>query len=103
MNENLTIHEVYAKENGNASINTIFDPEKMQLQSGGLTKREYFAGLAMQGILANQELQIWLFMDLKNDKKIFPNINHQNTIAIHAIKEADELLKQLEKTKEDGI
>lgn len=65
----------------------------------GLTKREYFAGLAMQAILSNRELQICLFMDLESDKKIFPNINRQNAIAIHAIKEADELLKQLEKTK----
>lgn len=61
----------------------------------GLTKREYFAGLAMQGILANRELQICIFLDLENDKKMFPNINHQNAIAIHAIREADELIKQM--------
>lgn len=51
----------------------------------GLTKREYFAGLAMHGLLANS------------------TIHEQHTrdaiewIADHAIRQADELLKQLEK------
>lgn len=46
----------------------------------GLSKREYFAGLAMQGILAN------------NDE-----IPFAENIAKISIKFADELLKQLEK------
>jgi len=44
----------------------------------GLTKREYFAGLAMQGLLANS------------------NYNHDFFwVSDRAIKYADELLKQL--------
>lgn len=53
----------------------------------GLNKREYFAGLAMQGLLANN-----------------PSFLHGNregeyadmAIAVEAVRHADELLKQLE-------
>ena len=76
----------YAKENGNVSINAIFDPEKMQLQSGGLTKREYFAGLAMQGLLSANAMY-----NGKTDERAL--------LCQDAIAHADELLKQLEKTK----
>jgi hypothetical protein len=47
----------------------------------GLTKREYFAGLAMHGMLSNNELI---------------NSLDLNWIAINAIKQADELLNLLE-------
>lgn len=50
---------------------------------GGLTKREYFAGLALQGLTANylrDNVQGW---DIK-------------CYAIEAVELADELLKQLE-------
>jgi hypothetical protein len=47
----------------------------------GLTKREYFAGLAMQGLSANEAFQ-------RLDSK---------QIAEYSIRRADELLKQLEK------
>lgn len=53
----------------------------------GLTKREYFAGLAMQGLLANSAFKIDTDTDVK--------VTAQYTIS--AIKYADELLKQLEK------
>jgi len=46
----------------------------------GLTKREYFAGLAMQGILATGKM----------------NLNEQKECINFSIKMADELLKQLE-------
>ena len=49
----------------------------------GLTKREYFAGLAMQGILANHSLEV---NTLKDEHK-----------AEYAVIMADHLLKQLEK------
>lgn len=50
----------------------------------GLTKREYFVGLAMQGLLSNN-----LIVD---------GCEHDSMkwIAEHAILQADELLKQLE-------
>ena len=61
--------QVYPLQNGYGGI----------LQTG-LTKREYFAGLAMQGLLANTEY-----------------ISHsRETLAHYSIKTADELLKQLE-------
>lgn len=46
----------------------------------GLTKREYFVGLAMQGIVSNTEYIM----------------NSSETIAQYALKIADELLKQLD-------
>ena len=52
-------------------------------QYSGLTKREYFAGLAMQGFCSNQEF----LKNLNGD----PNLTAQACIEI-----ADELLKQLE-------
>ena len=48
----------------------------------GLTKREYFAGLAMQGFCSNQE-----FMG---------NLGKTELIARSCIEIAEELLKQLE-------
>lgn len=53
----------------------------------GLTKREYFAGLAMQGLLANSAFEIDTDSGIK--------VTAQYTIS--AVKYADELLKQLEK------
>lgn len=50
----------------------------------GLSKKEYFAGLAMQGILASNNSSLW-------DKP--------DTVAEKSIKYANELLKQLENKK----
>ena len=50
----------------------------------GLTKREYFAGLAMQGLLRNH-----LMIDTMNEYS-------KDWISKHSILIADELLKQLE-------
>jgi hypothetical protein len=52
----------------------------------GLTKREYFAGLAMQGILA---------ADTKEELKF----SFEQIVPKIALMYADELLKQLETTK----
>ncbi len=54
----------------------------------GLTKREYFSGLAMQGLLSNPE---WM-KEHKGQKYIMEN----TIIAEIAIKTADEFLKQLD-------
>lgn len=59
-----------------------------QRQLSGLTKREYFAGLAMQGMLLNGGMMI-------NGQKCFA----LDTIAKLAIQQADELLQQLENKK----
>lgn len=60
--------QVYPLQNGYGGI----------LQTG-LTKREYFAGLAMQGLLSNQRLSAT-----------------EEELAKASIEVADELLKQLE-------
>ena len=42
----------------NSVVQTLTDPfggARMECTDGGLTKREYFAAMAMQGILANNE------------------------------------------------
>lgn len=49
----------------------------------GLTKREYFAGLAMQGIIGKQGTSTWKPKDF----------------AIFSIDMADEILKQLDNSK----
>lgn len=51
---------------------------------GGLTKREYFAGLAMQGLLANSE-----------DASIDGDRCTPEIIARTSVEMADELIKQL--------
>lgn len=67
-----------AKINGSNSVNAI-DYDKCYLEEG-LTKREYFAGLAMQGLCANPNTF---------------NMSYEE-IAQYSIKQADELLKQLQ-------
>lgn len=52
----------------------------------GLTKREYFAGLAMQGLLAN---------NVVTQQHVS---SHRHLIAQHSVAQADELLKQLDST-----
>lgn len=65
---------------GAGNLTTIADSEFT-----GLTKREYFAGLAMQGLIASPN-----FKDAKNGMSV------PKQITISAIVFADELLKQLE-------
>ena len=60
------------------------DPKEWNIPTEGLTKREYFAGLAMQGLIAGR----WACPD---------NVpNDVITIVKEAVLHADELLKQLE-------
>mgnify|MGYP003596640768 CR=1 FL=1 len=54
----------------------------------GLTKREHFAGLAMQGLLT-------IFQD-NEINPIVPNESNVNYMAELSVKAADALLKQLE-------
>ena len=69
--------QVYPLQSNNGTI----------LQTG-LTKREYFAGLAMQGILSNQQLVGYL--NAKDDSE------DAQLISKAAVFVADKLLKQLE-------
>lgn len=54
----------------------------------GLTKREYFAGLAMQGLLSNPE---WM-KEYKTEKYLMQN----DIVSKVSIEYADSLLKDLE-------
>lgn len=57
--------------------------EKVKESEGGLTKRELFAAMAMQGLLANSD----------------PNTNEwaADQVARYAVKQADVLLAELER------
>lgn len=60
--------------------------EDQKLMCIGLTKKEYYAGLAMQGLIASCD---WKVSKLNNSLILATSEN--------AVKIADELLKQLEK------
>ena len=71
-------------KNADEPINPIPEHfDKYQNENIGLTKREYFAGLAMQGMLANSSLN-----NLKEE-----------TVAEISVLCADKLLENLENTK----
>ena len=71
-------------KNADKPINPIPEHfDKYQNENIGLTKREYFAGLAMQGMLANSSLN-----NLKEE-----------TVAEISVLCADKLLENLENTK----
>lgn len=71
----------------------------------GLTKREYFAGLAMQGLLSNSEEStihfsvILKFLGLPKDTQYSFEEHYTKYIAKLSIQYADDLLKELEITK----
>ena len=54
-------------------------------QQDGLTKREYFAGLAMQGLLS-----------IYDEKIVPPNLDNVKYMAKLAVRAADFLLQELE-------
>ncbi len=68
-----TMHE--NQQNGDVTIVTT------RSSSDGLTKREYFAGLAMQALLSSS----------------YCSASEKNACAIKALKHADTLLAELEK------
>lgn len=75
-------------ENGKRSTHPITD--ETTIGQMGLTKREYFAGLAMQGILANKSLMDSIISYSQNN-----NIPATEVVSNDSILHADELLKQL--------
>jgi hypothetical protein len=72
-------------KNGKQGAFACVDSQKQYLQEG-LTKREYFAVLALQGICVEKYVQ------RDNDREM---------IAQWSVKMADALLAELEKTKEN--
>ena len=61
-----------------------------ELNDGGLTIRQHFAAIAMQGILANEQLRTALLMDARTFKRD-PNYS----VAHEAVRQADLLIEEL--------
>lgn len=78
-------------KNGKQGAFACVDSQKKYLQEG-LTKREYFAGLAMQGLLANHEF-------IKGGSFDFKSRGTEERLSSISTKLADELLKQLDKVE----
>ena len=83
-------------KNADKSINPVLTqiPSLQNDTSLGLTKREHYAGLAMQGLLANPQYWKRVYKDistLKSDKDSIECV-----FAHYSIKIAEELLEQLE-------
>jgi hypothetical protein len=74
-------------DNGCNLIHSFQHTEREDGNYNGLTKREYFAGLAMQGLLSNPAQ-----IDTTNFE----------WVAQHALGYADALLKELEKPTNNG-
>ena len=74
-------------KNGDKPINPVLtqSPSLQNDTSLGLTKREHYAGLALQGIIAGRKDELYKIKD--ETIKIYVELS---------IKSADELLKQLE-------
>jgi hypothetical protein len=74
-------------KNGDKPITPLLDLNKDKSGLWGLTKREYFAGLAMQGMLSNPNTGT-----IEDGKRIVNFIHVSESSLLFA----DELLKQLE-------
>ena len=83
-------------ENADKPINPVLtqSPSLQNETSLGLTKREYFAGLAMQGLLANPQYWKRVYKTLSSLKANKDSI--ECVFTQFSIKLADEILKQLE-------
>jgi hypothetical protein len=80
-------------ENGEKSAFACVTDNYLQ---NGLTKREYFAGLAMQGIMASlTEMQA-------NGHSTLHFAGLDETLALEAVSIADAVLKELDKPKQQG-
>lgn len=73
-----------SNKNGSEAAFPLISPDGMSINQG-LTKRKYFAAMAMQGLLVNY-----------NKHGHFGNSEYQPMVADFAVKCADELLKALE-------
>lgn len=63
------------------------------------SERKRLAGLALSGILANRELQLCLYQDCLTKYFIENEVNSENALVFESVRLADELLKQLLKTR----
>ena len=82
------------KTNPNEPVGISFNQDGEVGQSYGLTKREYFAALAMQGLLANSYQQ-----DFCNQTPL--SLANNSEIATIAVLQADALIAELNKEVAD--
>ena len=75
-------------------MNTFKDENAFPLVgvSDGLTIRQHFASMIMQGIISNDDLRLCLIKDMRID-----GTNNENYIANFAVKQADALIAELNK------
>lgn len=84
----MTANEIIGNEPAFPMVN-----ELGMVHAPGLTIRQYFAGLAMNGMLANSDLLRHGSKKHSSDKTIFPSY------AEDAVKMADALIAELNKTQ----
>ena len=63
------------------------------------SERKKIAGVCLQGILSNRELQLALYADCSTRYFIENGVTPHNALTFEALRLADELLKQLSETK----
>lgn len=91
--------------NANEPINSIPDLNNHPSSWYGLTKREYFAAMALQGLIANPiHSQKWSFSFIERLKNMFGlkatvRASHAQNLTALAVKEADALINALNETK----
>jgi hypothetical protein len=83
-------------KNADKPINPIYSDGEIYGGLAGLTKREYFAGLAMQGLLSEVQSTVIKSLESGVNKNDIIKASGAKSIAQSAIQYADELLKQLE-------
>jgi hypothetical protein len=83
MKQERTPQEQAAIDNGSRMIHSFNNTDVYDGHFTGLTKREYFAAMAMQGLIANQSI----------------NLHNQPRIVSESVKYADLMLLELEKKK----
>ena len=92
----MTENEFYNLLNADASVYGEFKRVgDVEERKGGLSKREHFAAMAMQGQLASLSLQmIDLYVSQAEDERLSGT---RQLIAENSVRHADALLKALEK------
>lgn len=102
-NENQPINPTNVQQVGNEVFRPIRDndPKEHNVSFLGLTKREYFAGLAMQSILSGEAIDMKEAQELTGTEVAGYDYKKHYKIAVakKALQYADELLKQISTTE----
>lgn len=77
--------------NPTMTVSSKFTDGRLTPHYSGLSKREYFAAMAMQSMVAGQGAQMVADRDQR-----YPNESFADVVAMNSVEFADALLKQLE-------